>query len=192
MSEQEHQSERQSIQERYVDARINQGLSQEKAKLAAGYSEKTNATQIEKIGGAVHELMVKALKAKGIDEDYMATEYVDGIKAAKVAGAKDKDLNSHAQYLKQLGYLLGYAKNAPTLALQLNQSQAAVGPDVAIPTRELIAEVSALVEVLKETVGRDKSSGVHAGDSGAIDADACDGVAGLAPEPQDAAGGGGS
>lgn len=168
-----NEKEAKVAQTKYVEAKLA-GKNGEEAKIIAGYSAGTIPANIERIGGPVHSLLVKALNEKGIDESFLSDEYVKGISSATKAGAKDKDLNAHAQYLKQLGFLLGYGKTGPSIAVQVNTG--AGSGDDPLPTRELIEQVSDLVEVLKETVGRDRSSGVHAGDPGDADPDAHPGV----------------
>ena len=145
--------ETKSMQDKYAAARV-EGKSQEQAKAIAGYSPKTGTSQIERLGSPVHSKIVRALEAKGIDDDFLAAEYERGIRLAGQDGAKEKDLNAHAQYLRQLGFLMGYAKQPPAVAVQINN---------ATPTAEGVDAESTteLLRLLREEIELRRSGPVH-------------------------------
>ena len=167
----EKKTQTQIKQEKYVEARVA-GATQDKAAEIAGYSRTTDRSQIERIGGPVHTLMVKALAEKGITEGWIAEKYRDGIEAAQQVGAKEKDLNAMSQMLKQIGYLMGYAKNGPAVAVQINNNPQNGAADDAAPTREDIEYLKGLIENLAEQVSADRASGLLPNDTGTPDPEA--------------------
>lgn len=178
----------QEMQDKYVEARINGHTVKESTEIA-GYGSGVQANKIERLGGQVHNKMVRALADRGITEESIASEYVKGIEESKKSGAKERDLNAHVQYLKQLGYLLGYHKQGPQVAVQINNTQQAPEFD---PSRigELVNEVSGLIEFLQEEISSRKSGGVHEGDIRTQDTAAHPGVVDATTEAQAPSGGG--
>ena len=176
-------------QEKYVENRVN-GIPPSKAAQMAGYSPKTPPRTISH-NPRVEELLKKALQEKGLDENYLIGEYSKGIESATQFGAKEKDLNAHAQYLKNLSYLMGYGKRDPTVAVQINNNEAARSSDGPVPTLELIAEVSALVEILKSEVGRPPSPAIYESHTGIAAPQAHPGVDSPIAEEREIGGGGG-
>lgn len=180
----------QKMQEAYVEARVS-GLSPTEAKSIAGYSESTNKTQIERIGGPVHTLMVKALSVAGITEDWVANKYHEAVtKGLEGANNEERDLNSVMQGLKQIGFLMGYAKNNPTVAVQINNGTQGSGVDESAATREDIEYLKGLIEDLAEQVGRDQSSGLLPRNIGATDPGTHQGVGEPASDQTETGGGG--
>lgn len=108
----------QAMQKRFVEG-VLAGEKPGEAKLAAGYSP---TTQPHDILESIH----KALEKRGITVDKLAAEYQEGIELSKSDGAREIDLHSHSQYLKQLGWLLGANRKAaaaqPAVAVQINNS----------------------------------------------------------------------
>lgn len=173
--------EAKTAQSKYVEAKL-EGKTGKDAALAAGYSIGSNPSNIERVGGPVHTLMVQKLKEKGIDEEYVAGKYKEALESSLKKGAKDKDLNGASQLLRGLTWLMGYGKsNAPTVAVQINNNQGGRVEDDPIPTRELVAEVSALVEILNSEVSRDRSTRIYEASIVPPDANAHEGVDQPAP-----------
>lgn len=183
--------EQEKAQKKYVEARI-EGKTGEEAKKIAGYAKGYTVGNLQATGGAVDTLMAKTLKEKGITEEFLAEKYIKGLELAYSDGAREKDVNGAAQLLKQLGYLLGYGRReVPSVAVQINNGPS--GPvDDPGTTRELIAEIAGLVEVLQVQVGKDQQHGVHAGDSGAANADAHTGMVEPSGQASPSGGGGGA
>lgn len=150
------------MQDLYVAARLD-GNSQKDSREIAGYG-KTNNNNLEAPGHPVREKIDAALKAKGIDVDFLAKEYSEGIQMARVDGARDKDLNSHAQYLKQLGFLMGFAKQQPSVAVQINNTNPQPSSSEIDP-----AAVARLVDLVREEITMRDSGGVHESHSGDAD-----------------------
>lgn len=191
------EAQRHDMAEVYVEKRL-EGQEAREAARAAGYSENTKIAEIERPHGPVATLMAQALSRCGIDADWLAGEYRKGIEQAQIDGAREKDLNAHAQYLKQLGYLLGYGKPGPTVAVQINNQAA---PEHLEPGRveEALREVSVLLDELKAAIGERESTVVHERDTAAnggnpllVEAGTRDGVEPLGPDARPAPGGGGA
>lgn len=185
----ESKEKKDAMQAAFVEARIN-GKTQDEAKTLAGYSPNSDGSVI-----AAHtkSLMVKALEEKGITEEYVAKKYREGIDASLNRGAKEKDINGMAQLLKQLGWLMGYGKTNPSVAVQINNTQNNIGAspqDEPVATAELIGQVSELVETLKAGIGERQSSGIYEGDIVPEDPAPHDGVV-EPPFEQPPVGGGG-
>lgn len=177
--------------EKYVEAKIS-GSNGAEARKISGYAPSTSVHHIEKPGGPVDTLMAQRLKEKGINEAFLADKYLEGLSIAYSPGAKDKDVNGAAQLLRQLAHLLGYGrKETPSVAVQINNGASSPGNEPTA-TRELIAEIAGLAEILKSQVGKDQQLGVHEGDIGTSDADAYTGMAEHPGETPDAGGRGGA
>lgn len=174
----------------YVEE-VLKGTDRREAARIAGYSDNTGLRTIERVGGPVHSLLMRRLEDKGINEEFLAREYFNGIAQSQETGAKNKDLNAHAQYLKQLAFLMGYGKQNPAVAVQINNSTAPPGLD---PTRagELIRETTALLEAVKEAISDIQSGRVHAGSPGTEDSQAHLGMADPPATPPELGGGGGA
>ena len=181
-------NEREKAQEKYVEARVLQGKTQEQAKAFAGYSVGTSPANIEK-NPRVRSLMDDALERKGITEDYIAEQYKNGLEASLRDGAKEKDLNATAQLLRGLTFLKGYGKKeVPSVAVQINNGTMG-GVNDSSPTAEQLDEVKAAIELLAAAVGHDQSRGFLKGDIGIGDSPACPGVD--SPSTSEAEDGGG-
>lgn len=161
-----------SMATKYVQARVV-GTSPREAARTAGYSDKTKIPDLERPGGPVDrkfEEMRLSLKAKGIDDDWLAEQYDKGVK--KAMAGDEFEAMAHAKYLLQIGYLLGHGSrnNGTTVAVQVNNSPqfGAPGDDPA-RARELVGEVTELIAILKAELGERKPAGVHDGDIGAAD-----------------------
>ena len=158
--------------EKYVEARI-EGHNKKKSKEIAGYAEGTKTTDIERPGGPVARKMLDALKKKGIDENYLAKEYVEGIDLAKQPDAKGRDGNAHAKYLFQVAHLLGYGKKEnPQVAIQVNNGKQSEELDEdsirrsIAKTEELAEGFARLTKMVEKAIGDRNASGVSEGDSG--------------------------
>src|SRR6185295_279107 len=103
---------------KYAEARVA-GAGEKEAKEIAGYAESTRINKIERSHTVSKEIR-RVLEEKGITDETLAAEYAKGMELAKQDGSKDKNLSAHAQYLKQLGFLLGHSKNTPSVAVQIN------------------------------------------------------------------------
>lgn len=176
-------AEEKKIQETYVEARVN-GATQVAAREQAGYHP---SYKNELPGSEARQRIIAELKKRGIDENFIANEFVDGITTSKAPGARDLDLNSHGNYLKQLGWILGYGRkdSVPPVAVQINNN---TGPHQELDSGS-IAELARLVEA---EIRNRESDGVHVVDTGDEDAAARPGVGeapGATPSPS---GGGGA
>lgn len=157
--------EREVAQDKYVDARL-EGHSKIESTELAGYAAGTKPSQVDHPGSPAALKLEKALAERGLNEEFLAKEYAEGIQAAKQPGAREKDLNAYSQLLKQLGFLMGHGKReTPQVAVQINNGVSRPEDD-APATRDLIAEVAALVTVLASQVGKDQQLGVHDGNPG--------------------------
>lgn len=111
-----------AMQEKLVDGVLS-GAKPYDAAIAAGYAPSTVAS-----GSGISDLRERirwALEQRGITHEKLAKEYEEGLELAKSEGARDIDLHSHAQYLKQLGWLLGATNKqtaVPAVAVQVNNS----------------------------------------------------------------------
>lgn len=157
-------------QETYVEKRM-EGVPAREAARTAGYSDATKIAQIERVGGPVHEKLQQALADKGMDDKWLVGEYADGIEACKQRDARDKDLNAHAQYLKQIGWLKGYGKQNPLVAVQVNNQQGIPQTDDPARIGELIEQVTVLLESVKEVIGDKRPSEFREGSAGTTDAE---------------------
>ena len=147
----------------YVEARLK-GSSGTDARSIAGYSPKTKVAQIERAGGPVANKMAQALEERGIDDEFLANEYYEGINMSKQDSAKKKDLGAHAQYLRQIGHLLGYGKNTnPLVAVQINNEQKNPVADDSRPIGAVIDKIGDLLEGLKEEISSRSDRTVHNG-----------------------------
>lgn len=180
-----------AAQDKFVEAKL-MGASSAEAADMAGYSPNTPPGQIEK-SPRVRALIEKALLEHQMDENWLVGQYKTGMEQSLAEGAKDRDHNAHAQYLKNLGFLMGYGnKSGPSVAVQINNNPGERESAEPCPTSELVAEVGALVKVLKDQIGSAGSGGVHADGAGAADSGACAGVVEPAQEPEASGGGGGA
>ena len=180
----------------YVDARI-EGKAPREAAREAGYSDNTPIHQIERAGGPVHNLMAKALAERGIDEKFLAAEYLKGIEESKQRGAKEADYGAHAKYLLQIGYLLGYGKQGPSVAVQINNNDGPARKDDIERLKERMRRAEELLALFEGESGKRQSAGVLEGDPDAAGGDqvlanpeACPGVDPLGPDTPEALGGG--
>lgn len=200
MEKQSPSEKHKEMQETYV-AQVVDGTDRREAARIAGYSDKTPLYQIERPGGPVDSSIKKALAERGINDSFLSTEYSEGIDMAKKDGAKNKDLNAHAQYLKQLAYLLGHGKNTPSVAVQINNNHAGPVQPLADLTpdgaREALQRVLAVIEVLGQEIGRRKSAGVSEQDIDATrgseilaEPETCEGVVQSGGESQEIVSGG--
>ena len=153
-------AEEDAQQNKYAAARL-EGKSTEQAKAISGYSPNTSSSNIERIGGPVHTKIVQALEAKGITDDFLATQYQQGIEASQRIGAREKDLHSHAQYLSQIGFLMGYAKNTPSVAVQINNTTSANQGDDADTIAELLRLVGEEIELRQSGEVHEANSGIE-------------------------------
>jgi len=152
--------------DKFVKAKL-EGKSGPDARSIAGYSPKTKVAQIERAGGPVANKMEAALEKAGIDDSFLAQEYVEGIEMAKSDTAKKKDLGAHAQYLRQIGHILGYGTNkTPLVAVQINNESKDTPPDDTKRVGELVEQVSDLLEGLKEEISSRGDRTIHNGCSG--------------------------
>ena len=161
----------------YVEKRL-EGVEPRDAARIAGYSDRTHLHQIERPGGPVDLKLREAMEARGLDEDFLAGEYVEGIKASKLRDAREKDLNAHAQYLKQMGFLMGHGnRREPTVAVQINNSTGG-GPQIEDPRRigDLIQQVTVLLEGIKNELGGREPAALREGDTPVTDPGTLDGV----------------
>lgn len=177
---------RKKRQDVYVAARLD-GVEGKEAARLAGYAESSQPAMIERRGGAVHNKMIAALSRLNINEDTLAQEYVDGVKKSK--RDRNGDYQAHAKYLLQLGYLLGYGKQGPSVAVQINNSGAAQ-PDDIDGVKRLIPEIESLLQMVKTELGRRKPDGVLEGSVETGSAEACEGVVRPPQSPQQITGGG--
>lgn len=164
------------MQQIYVDERLA-GVAPADAKRLAGYSERTHVNQIERPGGPVDLKLREAMDKYGLNEDFLAKEYSEGIAASKELRARDKDLNAHAQYLKQMGFLMGHGKrNEPTVAVQINNSTG--GSQIEDPRRigDLIQQVTVLLEGIKNELGGREPATLREGDTSTTNTGSLDGV----------------
>jgi len=136
---------------KYTESRLN-GTEPRISARIAGYSDKTHIQQIERVGGPVHNLMVTALAEKGITEEFLANEYADGIRKSKQLGAREGDFGAHSRYLLQLGYLLGYGKSGPQVAVQINNNSGDHQTDESGGIGETLREVKELLAVVKQEI----------------------------------------
>ena len=160
-----------SMAETYVEA-VGRGEAPREAAREAGYSDKTKIIDIERPGGPVDQRVMQiraALKDKGIDDDWLAGQYANGV--AKAISGEEFEGMAHAKYLLQIGYLLGHgAKFGTTVAVQVNNGVPASSQgDDPERARELIGEVSELIAVLKAEIGERKPGGVHGAGPGPAD-----------------------
>ena len=134
---------------KYVEARLR-GLKKVEARKVSGYSETTPIVQIEKPGGPVANLMQRALDIIGIDEEFIAKEYQEGLALSKSPAASEADCNAHAKYLLQLGYLRGYGRNGPSVAVQINNNPGSNTPNDVGRVENTLREVGELLRVVRE------------------------------------------
>ena len=149
---------------RYVEARLVGTDGREAARMA-GYSDKTKLKQIERPGGPVDSLMSKALEERGITEEFIAKEYAEGIALAKSPRASNADCNAHAKYLQQLGYLKGYGKNGPQVAVQINNNAGSDTPHDDGRIEDTLREVGELLRVVRQELCQRDATGVHREDN---------------------------
>ncbi len=152
--------------QKYVDASLA-GVEPREAARIAGYSDKTSLDQIIRPGGPVETAMCKALKERGIDEEFIAKEYAEGIKLSKSSDAAQADCNAHAKYLLQLGYLKGYGKSGPQVAVQINNNTN-TGSDSAIADErigETLQEVRELLAVVRAELSQREPTAVSGEDN---------------------------
>lgn len=162
-------------QDLYVKARID-GKTKSEAKEIAGYSQGTHARYIERPGSPIANKMQKALEARGIDEEYLAKNYEEGIAEARSAQGRVGDYNAYFKGLLQLSYLLGYGrKENPTVAIQLNDNRS-ISIDQGTIEGSL-DRLQALTGILEGRTSEDQAGGIHEADSGAKDWSASPGVA---------------
>ena len=144
----------------YVDLRTS-GVGPKEAQLQAGYSASTPRVQIERPGGPVDNLMVKALEEKGITEEFLANEYAKGLELSLSPAAEGADCQAHAKYLLQLGYLKGYGRTGPSVAVQINNNpQAAQEHDLG-RIEDTLREVGSVLAMVREELSKRDSDGVH-------------------------------
>lgn len=167
---------------KYAEARVD-GKNGEESKRIAGYSETTHPHQIEKPGSLASNKIREVLEKRGINEEWLAKEYEDGIELSKRDGAKDKSLMAHVQYLRSIGYLLGHHKQSPSVAVQINNHPAETKP-VDLGT------VKELFRLVEEELGRREPGAVLSGSAGASDPKPFDGVDSPVIDAQDIGGGG--
>lgn len=162
------------MQDKYVEARIA-GKTKTEAKEVAGYAPTTKTSVIERPDGPVVKKLMLALEAAGITEEKIASEYAKGLEQSVQAGARDADFGSHAKYLLQLGYLLGYGKQSgPSVAVQINNGTGSADePD---GLKATLGRIEECLEVVAAEIVRRDVPGVHDGDARATDAAAHDGV----------------
>lgn len=180
---------RERMQDQYVEGVVELGLAPRDAADRAGFSPTTKIADIERPGQPVFEKLEAALAKKGITYDSWAREYSLGLQKARTKGARDYDLNAHATYLKQLGYLFTRGgKSGPIIAQQINVgtgaplgsaagqpngSGAAAGDpayDDPARARELVGQTEALLAALTQEIGRRRNRELRPGDPGAQDA----------------------
>lgn len=148
------------------------GLPPREAARIAGYSDCTNLKQIERPGGPVSRI-IEALEAKGLNDDYLAAEYAEGIELSKSPAAKDADCNAHAKYLLQLGYLRGHGRHAG-VAVQINNNTRSDPKNDDGSIGATLSEIGELLQMVKAELRQREPSELHGG---------CDPVAGGDPIP---------
>ena len=180
----------------YVKA-VEAGAAPREAANIAGYSRTFPVSEIERPGGPVDrkfEEMRLALKEKGIDDKWLAGQYAKG--ADMATSGQEYEAMAHAKYLLQIGYLLGHGvKNGTTVAVQVNNGvQGSSQFDDPARARELVGEVTQLIEVLKTELGARVPNRFHAGNTGTPGgpAQAHPGVGQTQPDSREPAGGGGA
>lgn len=143
----------------YVKASLA-GAEPREAARVAGYSDESKITDIQRAGGPVDTAMQKALAARGIDEEFIAKEYAEGIVLSKSPEANQADCNAHAKYLLQLGYLKGYGKHGPSVAVQINNTTNAGGDPALADERigDTLQEVRELLGMVREELGKRESA----------------------------------
>lgn len=147
--------------EKYAAARVN-GAEPRAAARSAGYSDLTEIAQIERRGGPVDNLMRRSLAARGIDEDFIAKEYEKGLDLSLKPGAGDLDCQAHAKYLLQMGYLLGYGKQGPSVAVQINNGGAgATIPHEPGRVEDALREVRDLLGLVRAELGARDAGELH-------------------------------
>lgn len=154
---------------KYVDLTFK-GAKPRDAARAVGYSDGVTISNIERPGGPValaQSAMVTALKNRGITEEWVANEYEKGIALSQSPGAANADCNAHGKYLLQLGYLLGYGRNGPAVAVQINNSPAQGDKGYGDErVEDTLREVRDLLTVVREELGSRNSAPVSGeGDS---------------------------
>ena len=168
-----------SAEDKYVKARVS-GSSGKEARDIAGYSKNSGIKDLEGVGTPIYNKLQIALEKKNINADFLADEYIDGIKLSKTT--KHTQCNAHVKYLSQLGELLGYGKKeAPTIAIQQNfgaPTPEDSGPVLDDPgsIEELISRNMELLKAVEREVGLRINADVHATESKVIDSEACPGV----------------
>ncbi len=151
-----------AAREKYAEARSN-GATGKEAKEIAGFSSKTNQLDLDR-NPAIWNLIQQKLRDRGITEEYIAEEYASGIDKSMRPGAKqDRDHNAHATYLKQLGFLMGYTKNAPTVAVQINQGKSDAQELDSRRVERLVEEVSGFIKLVTQEIENRNPSGVPQG-----------------------------
>lgn len=158
------------MQDVYVEKRLA-GVAAGEAKLLAGYSTTTHVSQIERAGGPVAEKLRLAMEKYGLDEDFLSKEYSEGIIASKGRDAREKDLNAHAQYLKQMGFLMGHGKrNEPTVAVQINNQSGSAPLEDPRRIGDLIEQVTVLLKGIETELSRREPAALREGDTPTTDA----------------------
>ena len=180
---------RNAFVEKLVESPIPQDIAPQAA-VDSGYSKNTKVAHILAAGSPVHTKAMIALEKRGITWDKVAEEYFELLELSKQDGAKEKDLKSLVQGLKQLGWLLQGGKPVPQVAVQINNNngtQSRSDPESNDPgaIRKLLGEVEASIKRLEKAVGGGGPGELHAGDAGIIDAEACPDVAGTDREAQE-------
>lgn len=156
------------MQSKFVEGMLS-GQSQRQAAITAGYSPNTHPNDI--IGH-----IRRTLEEHGLTADKLANEYVEGLDLSKKNGARERDLSSHSQYLKQLGWLLGANKQSPAVAVQINNQlpeqsfvEFSKPGGLEEAKREVLEAYAALrsdLERMDEEIRRREPPGVHVPDSG--------------------------
>ena len=161
------------MQEKYIQARLS-GENKFQAGKIAGYA-KGSCNNMEQPGHPVYERIREKCIQRGLDDDKLIDEYLEGITLAKIPDYNGRrDLNAHAQYLKQSGYLLGYTKWAQQGAVnvQINNNSRKVQINAINGIGELGEEVNLLLGIVRSEIEARKSDQLPGGDSGVADSKA--------------------
>lgn len=155
-----------AMQDKYVEG-VSNGLTKTKAAELAGYSDPNgNIAHIE--SAPIHARILAALEAKGWTPEKIIDEYTEINRLAKKTGAKDLDLKSAVKSLQNMTWMWTSRERAilarqPAVAVQINNGSVAgaAGSDGLGSTQDALREVRELLELVRETVGRRDTSGVH-------------------------------
>ena len=178
-------------QDAYVEARL-EGIPKPEAGALAGYHP-ASISRLETPGTPTYSKIQKALEDKGINEDFLASEYLKGMAEAASPQGRVGDYTAHSKYLLQLSYLMGYGRKDPAVAVQINNTGNPVNQEHD-PERTRIAleEATAILRVLQAEIESRKSAGVPPGSPETADVPAHPGVVPPSDGARQAAGGGGA